>query len=104
VMPLLLGISIASFLIINAVPGGPLSAYENAPGVTPLDLHRLEHQLGLDQPLYLRYATWLTHFLTGDWGYSYATHQPVLAMIGERPPNTPYRIASVSWAPPLPAP
>src|SRR5215471_7781513 len=94
-LPLLLGISIASFLIINAVPGGPLSAYENAPGVTPLDLQRLEHQLGLDQPLYLRYATWLTHFLTGDWGYSYATQQPVLAMIGERLPNTLYLMGTV---------
>jgi len=49
----------------------------------------------LDQPLYLRYATWLTHFLTGDWGYSYATQQPVLAMIGERLPNTLYLMCTV---------
>jgi peptide/nickel transport system permease protein len=94
-LPLLLGISVVSFLILNAVPGGPLSAYENAPGVTPMDLHRLEHQLGLDQPLYVRYVTWLTHFLTGDWGYSYATQQPVLAMIGERLPNTLYLMGTV---------
>ncbi|HKA09910.1 MAG TPA: ABC transporter permease [Candidatus Dormibacteraeota bacterium] len=94
-LPLLLGISVASFLIINAVPGGPLSAYENAPSITPLDLQRLEHQLGLDQPLYVRYVTWLTHFLTGDWGYSYATQQPVLAMIGERLPNTLYLMGTV---------
>ena len=94
-LPLLLGISVVSFLIINAVPGGPLSAYENAPGITPADLQRLEHQLGLDQPLYVRYGTWLTHFLTGDWGYSYATQQPVLAMIGERLPNTLYLMGTV---------
>jgi len=94
-LPLLLGISVVSFLILNAVPGGPLSAYENAPGVTPADLARLEHQLGLDQPLQVRYVTWLTHFVTGDWGYSYATQQPVLAMIGERLPNTLYLMGSV---------
>ena len=94
-LPLLLGISVVSFLIINAVPGGPLSAYENAPGVSPADLQRLEHQLGLDQPLYVRYATWLGHFLTGDWGYSYATQQPVLAAIGERLPNTLYLMGTV---------
>lgn len=94
-LPLLLGISIVSFLILNAVPGGPLSAYENAPGVTPADLQRLEHQLGLDQPLQVRYVTWLAHFLTGDWGYSYATQQPVLAMIGERLPNTLYLMGTV---------
>ncbi len=94
-LPLLLGISVVSFLILNAVPGGPLSAYENAPGVTPADLARLQHQLGLDEPLQVRYVTWLTHFLTGDWGYSYATQQPVLAMIGERLPNTLYLMGSV---------
>lgn len=94
-MPLLLGISVASFLILNAVPGGPLSAYENAPGVTPADLVRLERELGLDQPLQVRYWSWLTHFAAGDWGYSYATQQPVLAMIGERLPNTLYLMGTV---------
>lgn len=93
-LPLLLAISVVSFLILNAVPGGPLSAYENSPGVTPADLQRLQHQFGLDQPLYLRYGTWLLHFLTGDWGYSYATQRPVLAMIGERLPNTLYLMGS----------
>jgi peptide/nickel transport system permease protein len=93
-LPLLLGISFVSFLILNAVPGGPLSAYENSPGVTPADLQRLQHQLGLDQPLYLRYWSWLVHFLTGDWGYSYATQQPVRAMIAERLPNTLYLMAT----------
>lgn len=94
-LPLLLGISIISFLILNAVPGGPLSAYENSPGITPADLHRLEHEMGLDQPLYVRYWTWFGHFLTGDWGSSYATHQPVLTMIGERLPNTLYLMTTV---------
>ena len=94
-IPLLLGISVISFLILNAVPGGPLSAYENSPGITPADLQRLEHTLGLDQPLHVRYFTWLAHFLRGDWGYSYATQQPVLAMVAERIPNTAYLMGTV---------
>ncbi len=94
-IPLLLGISVMSFLILNAVPGGPLSAYENAPGITPADLMRLEHTLGLDQPLHVRYVTWLAHFMRGDWGYSYATQQPVLAMISERLPNTVFLMGTV---------
>ncbi|HLQ61467.1 MAG TPA: ABC transporter permease [Candidatus Acidoferrales bacterium] len=94
-IPLLLGISVISFLILNAVPGGPLSVYENSPTITPEDLQRLEHSLGLDQPIYVRYLSWLTHFLSGDWGYSYSTQQPVLAMIGERLPNTAYLMACV---------
>ncbi len=94
-VPLLLGISIVSFLILNAVPGGPLSAYENSPGITPADLQRLEHALGLDRPIHVRYVSWLGKFLTGDWGYSYATHLPVLRMIGERLVNTLYLMSTV---------
>ncbi len=94
-IPLLLGISMVSFLIMSAVPGGPLSAYENSPGITSADLERLEHTFGLDQPLHVRYVTWLGKFVTGDWGYSYATHLPVLRMIGERLPNTMYLMTTV---------
>jgi len=94
-VPLLLGISVVSFLILNAVPGGPLSAYENSPGITAADLQRLEHTLGLDQPLHVRYISWLGKFVIGDWGYSYATHLPVLRMIGERLVNTLYLMSTV---------
>lgn len=94
-IPLLLGISIASFVILNAVPGGPLSAYENAPGITAADLERLEHSFALDQPLHIRYVSWLSKFVSGDWGYSYATHLPVLRMIGERLVNTLYLMSTV---------
>jgi len=94
-VPLLLGISVVSFLILNAVPGGPLSAYENSPGITAADLQRLEHTLGLDQPVHVRYISWLGKFVIGDWGYSYATHLPVLRMIGERLVNTLYLMSTV---------
>jgi peptide/nickel transport system permease protein len=87
-VPLLVGISIASFLILNAVPGGPLSAYEDNPHITATDLQRLQHEFGLDQPVHVRYLSWVIKFVGGDWGYSYATHLPVLQMIGERLPNT----------------
>jgi peptide/nickel transport system permease protein len=93
--PLLLGITVASFLILNAVPGGPLSAYENSPNITPADLQRLEHEFGLDQPVAVRYLNWLGKFVQGDWGFSYATHLPVLQMIGERLPNTLYLMSTV---------
>jgi peptide/nickel transport system permease protein len=39
--------------------------------------------------------TWLARFIVGDWGYSLASHQPVLALIGERLPNTIYLMAAV---------
>lgn len=94
-VPVMFGITVIAFLIVNSVPGGPLSVYENSPNISPEDIHRLEHSLGLDQPLYIRYLTWFAHFATGEWGYSYATHRPVLEMIGERLPNTLYLMITV---------
>ena len=94
-VPLLLGISVISFLLLKAVPGGPLAAYEANPDVSPADLQRLEHEFGLDQPLPLQYAQWLSRFVTGDWGYSIAQHLPVTQLIGERIPNTIYLMSFV---------
>jgi peptide/nickel transport system permease protein len=94
-LPLLLGISVASFAIMKAVPGGPLAAYESSPNVTDEDLRRLEHAFGLDQPLPVQYLNWLGRFLVGDWGYSFISHQPVLGLIGERLPNTIYLMGTV---------
>ena len=94
-IPLLLGITVIAFAILKVTPGGPLAAYEANPSVTPEDLRRIERALGLDQPVPLQYASWLGHFLTGDWGYSLATSQPVLRMIGDRLPNTLWLMTTV---------
>jgi peptide/nickel transport system permease protein len=89
-IPLLLGISLISFGILKAVPGGPTAAYEGNPSFTDEDLRRLEAAFGLDQPVHVQYLNWLTHFVQGDWGYSYSGGQPVLSLIFERLPNTLY--------------
>ena len=94
-IPLLLGITVIAFAVLKTTPGGPLAAYEGNPNVTPEDLERLQRALGLDQPAPVQYASWLGHFLTGDWGYSLATSQPVLRMIGDRLPNTLWLMATV---------
>jgi len=94
-VPLLLAISVAAFAIIKAQPGGPLAQYEGNPDFTEADRLRLEHAFGLDQPLPLQYLTWLAAFVRLDWGYSFSSHQPVLALIGERLPNTLYLMGTV---------
>lgn len=94
-IPLLLGITVIAFAVLKTTPGGPLAAYEGNPNVTPEDLERLQRALGLDQPAPVQYASWLGHFLTGDWGYSLATSQPVLRMIGDRLPNTLWLMVTV---------
>jgi peptide/nickel transport system permease protein len=94
-VPLLLAISVAVFAILKATPGGPLAAYEGNPDFTEADRLRLEHAFGLDRPLPLQYLSWLGSFVRLDWGYSFSSHQPVLAMIGERLPNTLYLMGTV---------
>jgi peptide/nickel transport system permease protein len=89
-VPVLLIITFATFALMQALPGGPLSAYENNPEIKAEDIERLRHELGLDRPLHVQYIIWLGNFLKGDWGYSYATKRPVLTEISERLPNTLY--------------
>ena len=94
-LPLLVTISAVSFTILKLTPGGPLAAYEGNPLFTDEDRARLEHAFGLDQPIPLQYLSWLGQFVRGDWGYSFASHQPVLSLIGERLPNTIYLMGTV---------
>lgn len=89
-IPVLLIITFATFALMQALPGGPLSAYENNPEIKAEDIARLRHELGLDRPIHIQYVRWLQNFLKGDWGYSYASKRPVLREIWERLPNTIY--------------
>jgi peptide/nickel transport system permease protein len=87
-IPLLLGISVIAFLIMQAVPGGPLSVYGNDPAISADDIARLREQLGLTQPLYVQYLRWLGNLLQGNWGDSYFIHRPVIELVLQRLPNT----------------
>ncbi|MCL4835398.1 MAG: ABC transporter permease [Caldilineaceae bacterium] len=87
-IPLLVVISVIVFALISLAPGGPMSAFEENPNLTPEDLARLEEQLGLNQPIHERYLRWAGLIVQGDWGYSNASRRPVLEEIGDRLPNT----------------
>ena len=87
-IPLLLLFSFFIFMLMQAIPGGPLSAYENNPDITPADLARLRQELGLDVPKPVQYWNWLTAVGRGDWGVSQITRRPAIVEIGERLPNT----------------
>ncbi|HYU21419.1 MAG TPA: ABC transporter permease [Chloroflexota bacterium] len=89
-LPLLFLITVAVFFILQLLPAGPLSVYENDPALTTEDLKRLEERFGLNDPIPVRYLKWLGALVQGELGYSLVTHQQVAAMIGERLPNTIY--------------
>ncbi len=92
-IPLLWLISLVVFVLLHIIPGGPMAAYGNNPNMTAEDFARLEHELGLDAPLYVQYFRWLGAILRGDWGYSLASKRPVLVEIGDRLPNSVYLLS-----------
>src|SRR5580765_18380 len=87
-VPLLLLISLLVFLLIHAAPGGPLEIYLSNPNVRPQDIERLRRALGLDQPLWRQYVSWLAAFARGDWGYSLSDGRPVVERVVDRLPAT----------------
>lgn len=76
---------VASFLLflLVAVSGDPLATLMANPNVSHATIAAARQELGLNQPLLVRYWTWLTHVLTGNFGTS-TTGQPVGAELGGR--------------------
>jgi peptide/nickel transport system permease protein len=87
--PLLLGITIITFAIINLAPGDPITALINPEEMNVLSKEEIEArraELGLNQPLPVRYALWLREAARGNLGYSVQNRRPVAVMIFERLP------------------
>jgi peptide/nickel transport system permease protein len=85
---LLVGVSIIGFGLMHLAPGGPLAIYTLNPTVTALDIERVKHQFGLDQPVYVQYVKWAAGLATGHWGYSFFGGRPVTSIVLERLPAT----------------
>jgi peptide/nickel transport system permease protein len=79
-IPVLIGITIIDFLIMN-LAGNPLEMLQGA-RVSQEALEVKKIALGLDQPIYIQYWTWLKQVLQGNLGYSIKNYQPVSKMIG----------------------
>ncbi len=85
----LLGVSFLVFSLLNLLPGDAAMAIVATSGDTsPEAVERIRAQLGLDQPFFHRYFSWLFGVLQGNLGQSYRTGQTVFEMIIERLPVT----------------
>jgi peptide/nickel transport system permease protein len=88
-IPLLIIISIISFLLMTLAPGDPTAMYENPESGSEQDLSAIREQLGVDQPIYVQYYKWLKLLvLEGNLGYSFQDGQPVMQKILDRVPAT----------------
>jgi peptide/nickel transport system permease protein len=89
-IPLLIGITFVSFLVISLAPGGPLDFLTpEDPNASAEVKQRLIQEFGLDQPLHVQYGRWLGRVVRLDFGRTFLPDgKPVLAKIGERLPIT----------------
>lgn len=87
-IPLVIGITMVTFLLANLAPGSPIADLELDPTIQPQDRERIERSLGLDQPVHIRYVQWLSHVVRGDLGLSLSNYRPVTEVILEKLPNT----------------
>src|SRR5439155_445562 len=75
------------FLIFRLMPGNPLVAYID-PNFTAEVQQALLRQFGLDQPLHVQYAVFLSNLVRGEFGRSFFSREPVSQVMWQVLPNT----------------
>ena len=86
-VPVIIAITVAIFVMINLAPGDPVMAMidpEQASAMGPDWVETQRRQLGLDQPLPVRYILWMGELVQGNLGFSYNDRQPVAEKVAER--------------------
>jgi peptide/nickel transport system permease protein len=88
-VPMLLGITVVTFVIINLAPGDPITALINPQEMNVRSAEEIEQareDLGLNDPIPVRYALWLKELATGNLGYSIQNKVAVRSMILDKLP------------------
>src|SRR6201989_3382540 len=82
-IPVIVIVALFVFLLLRLTPADPAAilAGDNA---TPEQLERIRTTLGLNEPIYTQFFTWIGKLLHGDLGVSLISNVPVLKMIGTR--------------------
>ena len=85
----LVGMSILIFVMLRLVPGTITDIiFDSAGFVNPAQKKKIEHQLGLDQPIITQYVRWIGGLARGDLGYAYVSEKPAIDEILPRIPVT----------------
>jgi peptide/nickel transport system permease protein len=82
-IPILVGLSLVTFIYIHLIPGDPVQAMVGPQG-SPEMVAQLRGQLGLDRPLQVQYIEWVTGLLHGDLGITFRSRQPLTPLLIER--------------------
>ncbi len=85
---LMIAVSIFTFLLAELAPGDYLAEMQLNPQISEETITALRARYGLDQPLSVRYLSWLRSIVDGDLGYSFARNMPVGPLLWPRVGNT----------------
>ncbi|MGH2616511.1 MAG: nickel ABC transporter permease [Thermomicrobiales bacterium] len=99
-IPVLLGVSALTFLMLHLVPGDPVAAmFIGHGGATAEQMNEVRERLGLNDPLPVQYVNYMKNVLQGDLGRSIRTNEPVSQMILRNfPPTLQLTLASMGLA------
>lgn len=84
----LVAISMVVFSILALAPGDPLAGFATNPNVPPELRERLRDQLGVNDPIHVRYVKWAEQYVQGNWGQSFSSKTSVRDYIFGRIPVT----------------
>jgi len=87
-IPILIGISLLTFLMLHLIPGDPVLIFAGDKPMTEERAAEIRHQLGLDRPLWVQYGDYAAHAVRGDLGRGLRSQRPVLDSILEVAPGT----------------
>src|SRR3989338_5858708 len=87
-IPLLLGISLLTFILIQVTPGNFFDTMKLNPQISADTIARYEELYHLDRPLLEQYFHWIGNLLKLDFGYSFFYNCPVSRVISDRLYNT----------------
>jgi peptide/nickel transport system permease protein len=88
-LPAMLGISIAVFLLLRLIPGNVVDTMIGSDlSLSPETRANLERTFGLDKPIYVQYLSWMADVVRGDLGRSLRTNEPVVSILLIRLPIT----------------
>jgi len=85
-VPTLLAVVLLIFVLFSVIPGSIISSMGDD-GRGPMDvqvMERMKKELGLDDPIHLRFTSYLGKLAQGDLGTSFRTREPVTSMIAKR--------------------
>lgn len=83
IVPILVGVTFLSFSLLYLAPGDAAEIFVN-PNMTQEEIQLKRVAMGLDQPFMVQYVKWFFRAVQGDFGYSFATNQPVIERVAER--------------------